>query len=61
MDAVLKKQTAEARRSDAEARPAEISAVKAEIEVVLKLRDAGIVLHRDTQGNLTALPIPPGF
>lgn len=61
MDAVLKKQTTEARKSEAEARLAEISAVKAEIELVLKLQDAGIVLHRDLQGNLTALPVPPGF
>lgn len=61
MDAVLKKQTAEARRSEAEARSADISAVKGEIELVLKLRDARIALHRDPQGNLTALPAATRF
>jgi hypothetical protein len=44
------------RREEAEARVAEIKVVDAEIELLKKLRDLAVVLHRDDNGNLTVLP-----
>jgi cytoskeletal protein CcmA (bactofilin family) len=52
---------AELKRKEAEARLAEISTVNAEIELLQKLKEAGIALHRDSRGTLTALPTPPEF
>jgi hypothetical protein len=59
MEAELRKRNAEAKKTEAEARLAEINTIHAEIELLQKLNDIRVVLHRDSYGNLTALPVPP--
>ncbi len=59
METQIKKSAADAKKTEAEARLAEISTINAEIELLQKLKDLGIALHRDSNGNLTALPAPP--
>jgi hypothetical protein len=46
------------RKEEAEARLAEINAVGAEIELLEKIKRIGVVLHRDHNGNITALRAP---
>jgi tetratricopeptide (TPR) repeat protein len=55
-----RKKDAEACRAEAEARIAEMSAVSAEIDLLRKLQEAGVVLRKDQNGNLTVLPSLPG-
>jgi cytoskeletal protein CcmA (bactofilin family) len=61
MEADLKRRDADARKSMAEAHVAEISVVQAELTLLKQLKEAGLVLHRDANGNLTALSAPPSF
>jgi hypothetical protein len=56
-----RKKEADARKADAEARLAELSVVNAELELLTKLQNAKVILHRDSNGNLTALPLPPAI
>jgi hypothetical protein len=46
------------RKQEAEARLAEIRVIDAEIELLRKMKEIGVVLHRDDRGRLTALPLP---
>jgi hypothetical protein len=46
------------RREEAEARLAELRVLDAELELLAKLKNAGVVLRYDDDGNLTALPPP---
>jgi hypothetical protein len=48
------------RQEEATARLAELKVVDAEIELLKKLQENRVILHRDENGNLTALPLPPG-
>lgn len=52
---------AEFAKRNAEARLAEISVVQAELTLFKQLKEAGLAIHRDANGNLTALPAPPHF
>jgi hypothetical protein len=61
LESEVSRRTAEAKKTAAEARLAEISVIKAEMELLRSLKEAGIALHRDVNGNLTALPSPPEF
>ncbi len=49
---------ADAKRAFAEARLAELNAVRAELELLERLQGAGVILHRDSNGQLTVLPKP---
>ncbi len=44
------------RKEEAEARVAELVALDAEVELLRKLRELRVLLHRDGRGNLTVLP-----
>src|ERR1019366_7224635 len=55
------KNFAEAEKIKTEAHLAELTALQAELELLQKLKSIGVVLHRDVNGNLTALPAPQGF
>jgi hypothetical protein len=46
------------RKEEAETRLAELKALDAEIELLRKMKEIGVVLHRDESGNLTVLPPP---
>lgn len=46
------------RRQEAEARLAEIKVLDAEVELLRKMNEIGVVLHRDNSGRLTVLPLP---
>jgi len=46
------------RRQEAEARLAEIKILDAEVELLRKMKEIGVVLHRDNSGHLTVLPLP---
>lgn len=48
----------EVRRKEAEARLAELGVVEAELELLTKLKEIGVILRRDADGNLTVLPAP---
>jgi uncharacterized protein YciI len=61
METEVSRRAAEARRAHAEAHLAELTALQAELELLQKLKSIGVVLHRDVNGNLTALPAPQGF
>lgn len=54
----VRKEEASAQREEAEARLASLKVVDAELELFIKLKAAGVVLHRDAAGNLTVLPSP---
>jgi len=49
------------RKEQAEARLAEIDVLNAELELMKKLKEMGVVICRDEQGNLAVLPTPPRF
>lgn len=57
MGTKFRRQTGEARKPEEEALFAEISIA----ELVGKLQDAKVLLRRDAQANLTALPVPHGI
>ena len=61
IDATLKRRTLKSsiRKEEAEARLAEIKAVDAEVELLKKLHEMGLGIHRDKRGNVTILPTPP--
>lgn len=58
MESDIRRKDADARKASADARMAELNAVAAEIDLLKKLQDAGVALHEDANGNLTALPLP---
>jgi len=60
MESDVNRKDADARKAGAEARIAETSALAAELDLIKKLHESGVVLHQDTKGNLTALPLPRG-
>ena len=47
----------EVRRQEAEARLAELKVLDAEVELLRKMNEIGVVLHRNEEGNLTVLPL----
>jgi hypothetical protein len=63
IDAKLKERSLESRvrREEAETRLAEIKVIEAEMQLYLKLKEAGVVLRRDDNGNYTVLPVPPNY
>ncbi len=56
----VSRKEAKARKAHSDARLAEINAVRAEIELLEKLQSAGVILHSDSEGRLTVLPLPRG-
>lgn len=60
IDAKLKERSLESkvRREEAEARLAEIRVLEAEVQLFVRLKDAGVVLHRDENGVYSVLPTP---
>jgi Polymer-forming cytoskeletal len=60
LESDIYKREAEAKRAYAEARLAELNVIRAELELLDRLQSAGVILHRDTSGNLTVLPRPDG-
>ncbi len=63
IDAKLKERSLESRvrREEAETRLAEIKVIDAEMQLYLKLKEAGVVLRRDDNGNYTVLPLPLNY
>jgi hypothetical protein len=53
--------SAELSRKEAEARLAQIRRIEAELELLTKLRECGVVLTRDQEGNLTISPAPANY
>jgi hypothetical protein len=56
----ISKKHAETRKAHADASIAETKALEAQFDLLRKLTEAGMVLHRDEHGNLTLLPKPEG-
>jgi hypothetical protein len=58
----LKKRSLESRvrKEEAEARLSDLKVLDAELELLKKLQEAGVVIRRDTEGNLTVLSAARG-
>ena len=63
IDAKLKERSLESkvRREEAETRLTEIKVLQAEVELFQRLKELGVALRRDENGNYTVLPVPQGF
>jgi len=55
----VEKREAEGHKARVDARLAELNLIRAEVDLLKTLQEIGVVLHRDMNGNLTALPLPP--
>jgi hypothetical protein len=60
MDTVLQWRSLESkvRKEEAEARLSELKILDAQIELYRKLKELGVVLRRDANGDLVVLPLP---
>jgi hypothetical protein len=59
LETKLRREEVQLQKDQAEAHLARIKAVDAEVDLLRKLKEIGVVLHRDDHGNLSALPSGP--
>jgi len=60
IEAELQRRTinSKVRKEEADARLAELGVLGAEIELLKKMKEIGVILHKDETGNMTVLPSP---
>ncbi|MGC9969721.1 MAG: hypothetical protein ABSE56_03935 [Bryobacteraceae bacterium] len=59
LESKVRREEAQAQKEEVEVRLAELKVIEAEVQLRQKLTEAGVILYRDSAGNLTALSLPP--